>query len=281
MLGPRTRQQVVRVDTHDPRAWLHETPVCSVLAQHRIAHVGVCAARAPYRVVRVKQSGAYFMACVGGEGRILVDGRWQVCRAGTACLLPPGMLNAFYARAGEVWEFAWVRYQPEPETKPIVTVSSPVLAKYDALPLRAAVLGLHAECSSEPQPSSVHHWTELIQGYVRRFASPWSMDERLSLLWEKVAGHLADAWTLPKLAKLAHVSTEHLRRLCIQQLGRTPMRQVTFLRMRRAAELLSTTDEKIESITRTVGYQNPFVFSTTFKKWIGWRPSEHRATSRR
>ena len=103
------------------------------------------------------------------------------------------------------------------------------------------------------------------------------MDERLSRLWEKVAVRLDHEWTLPELARTAHVSAEHLRRLCTQQLGRTPMRQVTYLRMRRAAELLSTTDEKIESITRAVGYQNPFVFSTTFKKWIGWRPSAHRA----
>ncbi len=25
---------------------------------------------------------------------------------------------------------------------------------------------------------------------------------------------------------------------------------------------------------------NPFVFSTTFKKWVGWRPSEYRAKRR-
>ena len=55
------------------------------------------------------------------------------------------------------------------------------------------------------------------------------------------------------------------------------MQQVTFLRMQRAAELLSTNNDKIEVIAASVGYQNPFVFSTTFKKWIGWRPSEFRA----
>jgi AraC-like DNA-binding protein len=277
MLGSRTRQQVVRVDEGDARPWIQKAPVCGALAQHRIAHVGVCATRAPYRIVRVKQSGAYFMACFAGQGRILVDGRWQICRAGMACLLPPGTLNAFYASQHETWGFTWVRYRAEPELKPIVTVSSPVLAKFNAEPLRAAVLGLHAECAAEVQPSSVHHWVELIQGYVRRFASPWTMDERLSRLWEKVAAQLDHEWTLPELAGLAHVSGEHLRRLCMQQLGRTPMRQVTYLRMRRAAELLSTTDEKIESITHAVGYQNPFVFSNTFKKWIGWRPSAHRA----
>lgn len=51
--------------------------------------------------------------------------------------------------------------------------------------------------------------------------------------------------------------------------------QFIWLRMRRAAELLQTTDAKIEAIAREVGYQNPFVFSTTFKRCLGWSPSEY------
>ena len=54
------------------------------------------------------------------------------------------------------------------------------------------------------------------------------------------------------------------------------MHQVTFLRMRRAASLLAATQDKIGTISQAIGYQNPFVFSNTFKKWIGWRPSEYR-----
>ena len=54
------------------------------------------------------------------------------------------------------------------------------------------------------------------------------------------------------------------------------MQHVTFLRMQRARHLLSTTDDKVESITRQIGYMNPHTLSNTFKKWIGWRPSEHR-----
>ncbi len=311
ILGGKSTQTVVRVDDLDSREWLASAPKCSALAQHRIAHLGVAKAVAPYAIVRKKQSGTYFMACFGGEGRILVDGRWMVCKAGMACLLPPHMLNAFRCVPGKLWEFVWVRYQALPEMRPIVSAGSPVLARFDAEPLRLAVLGLHAECGggtgilpvgrtgvspvnstssnrqdacsthrrdayATPSPAAMHHWVELIQTYVLRFAQPWRMDERLSLLWEKVAEHLNEEWTLHELAQAAHMSEEHLRRLCTQQLGRSPMRQVTYLRMRRAAELLATTNEKIESIAIEVGYQNPFVFSTTFKKWIGWRPSEHR-----
>lgn len=271
------QQTVVRANRADKRDWLQLAPVCEMLSQHRIAHLGVCEAHAPYRIVRMKQSGTYFMACFGGEGRILVDGRWQACKVGMACLLPPHLLNAFHAVPGKPWHFAWVRYEPVPEQRPIVSASSPVLAKFSAEPLKMAVLGLHAECEAQHQhPATVHHWVELVQSYVRQFAEPWQMDERLSRLWEQVALQPGLDWTSSRLAAQAHMSEEHLRRLTTQQLGRPPMRHVTWLRMRHAAELLATTDEKVGSIALAVGYQNPFVFSTTFKRWIGWRPSEHR-----
>jgi AraC-like DNA-binding protein len=109
-----------------------------------------------------------------------------------------------------------------------------------------------------------------------RFAQPLRGDDRLWHLWELVGRELSRRWTLPALARASHLSAEHLRRLCKQQLGRSPRQQVTYLRMQRAGELLATTDDKIEAIAAAVGYENPFVFSTTFKKWIGWRPSEFR-----
>ncbi|WP_050029108.1 AraC family transcriptional regulator [Verrucomicrobium sp. BvORR034] len=297
ILGEATTQKVVRVDVRDRREWLAKAPACSALAQHRIAHLGICEAQSPYNIVRMKQSGTYFMACYGGEGRILVDGRWQRCRAGMACLLPPHLLNAFHAVPSKPWNFVWVRYQAVPEQRPLVSASSPVLAKFDPEPLRLAMLGLHAECvrsqaestgdkvpsSAPPTPAPVamHHWVELVQTYVLRFAQPWQMDDRLSRLWEKIAHRLGEPWTLSQLAQEVHMSEEHLRRLTTQQLGRSPMRQLTYLRMRHAAELLSSTEDKIESIALAVGYHNAFVFSTTFKKWTGWRPSEHRARTHR
>jgi AraC-like DNA-binding protein len=279
ILGPRTRQIVVRADDSDDRDWIRRQPVCRSLAQHRIAHLGVRQARAPYAIVRLKQSGTFFMACLAGEGRILVDGHWRVCKAGMACLLPPHMLHAFHAVKGKPWHFVWVRYQAVPEKRPIARAGSPVMTRFDGAPLRAAAEGLHAECAGASVPAAVHHWIELVQGYVLRFAQPWQVDPRLARLWERVAARPESEWTLGQLALEAHVSAEHLRRLCLQQLGRSPMRQVTYLRMRHAAELLSSTPEKIATIAHRVGYKNAFVFSSTFKKWIGWRPSDHRQGS--
>jgi transcriptional regulator GlxA family with amidase domain len=122
----------------------------------------------------------------------------------------------------------------------------------------------------------MQEWADLIHAYVLRFAQPTDQPDALRALWERVVGHLGEAWTLGRLAREAGYSNEHLRRMCRRQLGRSPMHQVTYLRMRRAAELLATTELTIESIAYEIGYHNPFVFSNAFTKWIGWRPSEYR-----
>ncbi|MBT3469511.1 MAG: helix-turn-helix transcriptional regulator, partial [Opitutae bacterium] len=66
-----------------------------------------------------------------------------------------------------------------------------------------------------------------------------------------------------------------LERLCLRQLGRTPRQHLIWLRMHRAAILLSSTNQKIETIAFEVGYANPFAFSSTFRRCMGWSPSNY------
>jgi len=274
--GPRTRMRGVRAPNVESRPWIEDFPICQALTQYQILHIGIQEAFAPTRIVRTKQTTTYFLACIGGRGRVLIDGRWRICKQGFACLLPAHTLDAFEAIPGVKWEFCWVCYQRPAEQRPIADVTSPVMARFEPLPLKSAILGLMYECNGPGQPTLMQEWADLIHAYVLRFAQPSDQPDALRLLWERVAGHLGEPWTLAKLAREAGYSNEHLRRLCRRQLGRSPMHQVTYLRMRRAAELLATTEHTIEAIAHDVGYQNPFVFSNAFTKWIGWRPSLYR-----
>ncbi len=267
------RTHVVRCDSSDDRPWLRGQPVCPLLAQHHIAHVEILAAAEPFRMMRRDQSGTFMLACFGGRGEVLADGRWKPVTMGQACLLPPFVTNGMKAAGPEPWRMCCVRYLESHDTLPLAAQRSPVLGGYDPEPLRHAIEGLHAESAAAASPAMMHLWTELIHSCVLRFARPHRSDPRLWKLWEAVHDSLGYPWTLDELAARAFVSKEHLRKLCRRELGRTPMQQVTFLRMQHARHLLSTTGEKIESIARQVGYSNPFAFSNTFKAWIGWRPS--------
>jgi AraC-like DNA-binding protein len=274
--SPHTRMQGVQAVNIEARPWIEGFPVCQTLNQFQMVHLGIEATRSPTKIVRTKQTTTYFLACIGGKGRVLIDGSWRICQEGYACLLPAHTLNAFEAIPKAPWEFCWVCYQRPVEQRPIANATTPVMARYDPLPLRSAILGLMYECNGPAQPTLMQEWTDLIHAYVLRFAQPSDQPDQLRMLWERVAASLGDEWSLTRLASKAGYSNEHLRRLCRRQLGRSPMHQVTYLRMKRASELLATTEQTIESISHEVGYQNPFVFSNAFTKWIGWRPSEYR-----
>ncbi|MBC7819305.1 MAG: AraC family transcriptional regulator [Planctomycetaceae bacterium] len=268
--SPKSEAWIVRSDAEDSRGWLQNSPVCRALANYQIRHLAVAHMQAPFEIVRTRLGGSYFLASFGGEGRVLIDGRWARCRPGQAMLLPPSTLQAFQTPSGKHWDFCWVRYQEREGQKPLASARTPVVAEFDAEPLRLAILGLHRECSNDGRLSE--RWAELIHSYVTQFAQPAQMDSRLWNLWEEVASSLDYAWTISEMARRVHLSDKQLQRLCLRELGRSPRQQLIWLRMRRAAELLQT-EAKIDTISHEVGYQNPFVFSSTFKRVMGWSPS--------
>jgi AraC-like DNA-binding protein len=272
---PDAEVTAVRADTNDERPWLATAPVCPALARYQVRHLGVARMPSPFEIVRTRLGGSYFLACFGGEGQVLVDGGWVACHAGQAALLPPGTLHAFHTKKGGCWDFCWVRYQEPPGQRPLAAAQTPVVAAFDPEPLRLAVLGLRHECQADAVPAAVDAWVGLLQHYVERFARPAGMDARLWRLWERVAVDLGRPWTVTEMAVEAHLSEKQLQRLCRRELGRNPRRQLIWLRMCHAAELLTTTAAKVETIALQVGYQNPFVFSTTFKRVMGWPPSEY------
>ncbi|MEO1843628.1 MAG: AraC family transcriptional regulator [Akkermansiaceae bacterium] len=282
ILGDKTKVLAVRAADSDDRDWLRGSPTSPLLAQFNILHAGVMVARPPFEVVRTDQSGTFFLACFGGSGSILSDGGWKEVSAGTACLLPPHNVNALKVGKSKEWSFTWVRFLESPGSIPVATANSPARGDFDPDPLHMAVRGLHAELAVSVESAALqHHWVELIHGYVARFATPLHADERVWRAWELVGADLGVDWTLDSITSASALSGEHFRRLCLKAMGRSPMQHLTFLRMRRAAELLTTTDDKVETIAHAVGYQNPFAFSNRFLKWLGVRPSEHRAKGQR
>jgi len=266
------------IDSPRDKRWELNATDLPALAAHRIARLGLHDVAAPYRRVRVHPTGSFLMACFDGQGRVLLDGRWQIIRAGTVCMAPPRVLNAFAAVSTHRWAFGWVRYdEPSPVT-PVVGAASPVRLRTDAAVLRRILEGLRAEWDGARDPRALHHWIELAHGSVRRLAQPWQgrTNAKLQQLWAIVGAALAENWSLEQLAARRHMSKENLRRVCLRELGRSPMQHLTYMRMQRAQELLETSDDKLEVIAGAVGYDSALVFSRAFKRWVGCNPSEYR-----
>jgi len=275
--NPRSRRKIVVASEYkDARPWVLSGVRCKELGLFEIAHLGVAEMLAPYEVVRANQSGAFFMACLGGQGQVLVDGRWRTISAGQACLQPAGIRNSFRIGLSKRWDFCWIRFGGGVRSNTIFRSSSPVLADFDAEPLRSAITGLIAELKGAGVSRRNHQWIELAYDYVRSFAGSFRGDARVQKLWDVVHARLAAPWDTKSLSKESGLSFEHLRRLCLKEIGRSPMNHLTHLRIQQAIRLISESDEKMAAIAREVGFANGNSFSSAFKKCTGHAPSHFR-----
>ncbi|HTO04366.1 MAG TPA: AraC family transcriptional regulator, partial [Opitutus sp.] len=264
------------IDGARTRRWWLDATQCPELRVHHIAWLGIDEGHPPYARVRRAPSGSFFLASLAGEGRAWLEGRWQPVKAGALCLAPPRVLNAFHVPVGGRWVVAWVRYEEAPWTKPLVGADSPLRLGKGAEEFGRVIAGLRAEWDGERDADLVRHWVSLIHGITRRLARPWQSGSRAAILWETVASDLAADWKLATLAKQCSLSTEHLRRLCRRELGRTPMEHVTYMRIQRAQELLAACEDKLEVIAPQVGYRNAEVFSRAFARCVGMTPTQYR-----
>jgi AraC-like DNA-binding protein len=259
------------------REWIVGPTVCPALKTHRINLTGLSDAACGFRFVRPSIPMSQALVCFSGRGEALLDGAFTEMTEGMAYLTPPNVLHAYQGVKGSRWGLGWVIYtEPGGGVKPMIAAREPQLVRVDPRPLHSAIAGLYQESVGGAESAMMYHWVELIHLLVTRMSQPWRSDDRLWRVWESVDADLARPWTLRELARRACISGEHLRRLTQKQLGRSPLEHVTYLRMRKAAALLASTPQKVETIAWAVGYQNAFAFSTAFRRCLGLSPAAYR-----
>lgn len=267
-----SEEQIQQIGQHT-RELILGTNSCPTLIPTGITLVGTSEAKAGFRFQRPSPGFVQILACLSGEGDVVVDGEWRRCVPGQAYITPQRSPHGYRALKGKhPWKVAWVMYSEE-----AVTLDEPpTLKTVDTTLLESTFLGLYREQNSAAEHAVLASWAHLLDTTARRMLARQVHDPRMSDLWEIIAGDLARLWTLEEMAQVANLSPEHLRRLCHATFHRSPMRHLTYLRMRHASELLAVSDQKIGVIGQQVGYDNPFAFSSAFKREIGMSPSSCR-----
>lgn len=237
--------------------------------------VGHSVLYAPYRMVRLCSVHSHVIASIAGHGRTLIGGKSVVWQPGQVLLAPIGMHHAFEPVGQEPWCIAWVFFNDN-ATAPALRGRQPELVNANGSDFAAILQMLIREASGKAQTSNMEALVTLLDTATRRLASIEPMDPRLLRLWAKVEGDLAYEWSATKLAKLACMSEEHLRRLCHKYYQRSPVEFLTQLRLRRASTWLHSSPIKIEEIAQRVGYASVYSFSAAFRRWSGIPPGRFR-----
>lgn len=263
-IGVRTREMILTPQN------------CPPLPRLGIPLAGISEAGPGFHFVRREPSIAQVLVTLSGEGEVWVDGAWQRCQAGQAYLTPVGVFHAYRAiHSHTAWTVGWVTYQRPSD---VVPGNIPLLRDVEPELLATTLRGLYHEATQEGDLALLDEWSNLVHAYARRLARPSVIDRRLDTLFSLVSADLSHPWTLTELADRACLSGESLRRLAHERYGISPMAQLTNLRLRHAATLLSTGHYNVEQVAFRVGYANPYAFSAAFKRHYGKTPSQMRPT---
>lgn len=210
-----------------------------------------------------------------GSGEVWTGGRWRVCTPGTAYWSPSGGRHGYRCAGGE-WTLAWLTARPQESLLRRARLGTvPSLLGADEQDGPAFILQYCREASGKSDGVMLELIASLLVLAIGRLGTEPSM-QRLGPLWQEVDGRLGHDWSLTELAARANLGTEQLRAVCIQECGEPPMRYLRKLRMVHAATLLSSASDTIERVARQVGYEDPFAFSTAFKRHFLSSPRDYR-----
>lgn len=86
---------------------------------------------------------------------------------------------------------------------------------------------------------------------------------------------------LEELARMAAMSENSLLHHFSGMIGTTPMKYLTRLRIRYAAELLHNTDMPVAEVAESAGFADPAYFSRAFRRETDLAPLDYRSSGRR
>ncbi|MFC9971018.1 GlxA family transcriptional regulator [Spirillospora sp. NPDC127200] len=111
-------------------------------------------------------------------------------------------------------------------------------------------------------------------------AAPPAENELVRKVEHHVTAHLDSDLTTAALARVAGVSTRHLSRIFLADLGMTAARFVRQARTEAAAHLLATTSLPMSSVAARCGFSSAETLRQAFLKRYGITPSHHRSLNR-
>lgn len=111
---------------------------------------------------------------------------------------------------------------------------------------------------------------------LREYQPDEFSDELLTYLTD----HLSDA-TLRGCASHFNYHEKYFSERVKRRLGKSFIKLLTEMRMRRATDLLNYTSDSVADISFQLGYQNPSVFYKNFKRYLKMTPSNYRHSRKR
>ncbi len=106
------------------------------------------------------------------------------------------------------------------------------------------------------------------------------VDPRIGIVTDYIILHPTEKYTPEKMANMVELSKQRFSSLFKTTVGKTPMEYVREVRLTTAARRLLTSNDNINDVAFTVGYEDVNYFIREFKAAFGYTPNQYRKVAR-
>lgn len=218
-----------------------------------------------------------------GGGDFFVGNRRFLVRAGEAFLILPGMVTTYTAHEQDPWQYCWVGFggTDVPDILRLCGLGPDRLVfPYGAPPakMEECVRQLLSSTRGNANPfrimSQLYEFFAFLCGDAP-FQQPHSqgiVDAAMDYAEKNYSYHIS----VEDMAQHVGVDRSHLFRIFKKALGISPQQYLLDCKLRRAAELLTTTDLRITEVMYSCGFRDPADFSRLFRRRFSMPPARYR-----
>ncbi len=227
---------------------------------------------------------------LNGKGSLTIDNKTYKIKKDNIFLIPKDIPISYNADSNEPWEYIWVTFDGEKSSDYLdyagLTKDNPVIisaiptATY--LPLIKKILDTNVlTIANEIKRVGILY--EVLSTLIGAQCSTTKNGKCYDYPSETYIDHALqyislnyDHIKINDIATYIGINRSYLTIIFKEKLEVSPQEYLINYRMRKAAELIKSTNLSIQDISTQIGYDNPYNFSKMFKRVYGLSPKNYR-----
>ena len=230
-------------------------------------------------VFREKGREDYHLLVVSSGG-IMVSGRHLEQNA--AYLFFPGSLHDYVYEQSEGSEYYWLHFsgQRVPELTEKYGIFEGEINLGKAQNEVGRIIKMMINALTDKYDNCDEYCEALLYALLALISAPPKSSSSPFARAVKMLDDLQCEKTVAEIAEMYGMTPNHFIRSFKNYVGASPNAYRIHRRIESACEMLASTEMRIDSIARAVGYDDPLYFSRAFKRTIGMTPTEYRVKNK-
>lgn len=233
--------------------------------------------------------------CSNGSGNYRVNGKQYEVKANQYFILPAMTPHSYASNNDDPWTIYWIHFRGELANYYAEGAEAPTTVSTNLnsrIADRNSIFeDIFLTLSDGYTIDNLRYTSSLLHFYLgslrylplyRKFHKKKDQDSEgathtiINAALRYMEENLEKSITLQDIAKYVGYSCSHFSAIFKSSTGHSPLSYFNLMKVKKACELLDTTDMKINQISYKVGIEDSYYFSRLFTKTIGISPKKYR-----